>query len=402
MRRLAFVGSSMLMLMVLPLSTAVGGVSARPAEDHTSVQTVARGLDNPRGLAVLPDGRLFVAEAGHAGGLCLGPGECVGLNGRLTAIDPHTGHHRTLAHALPSFGGPFGAFGLGGVVLRGDRLSFVTGLNPQAFGKPAATCKGQRHFARCLRTIRTVTAGSGLLSRLNSVSRDKGWRKLAAVGRFDFNYAARHPDPGNPEYAPGDANPFGVTAGPGGGYYVVDAASNTLDFVTKRGHVAVLAFVPDPPKHKPIYDAAPTCAARTPNGDVYIGTESSSLWRWDGSHLKKVLEGGKVGQVVGCVADRHGNLYLANLAARIRGSFPNFNEKPFDGAIVKVTPGLETSYLLSGLNLPAGLALGPGQRDLYVATNGLCPKDLSLLNRSNSPRGACPGPGKVIRIRLDQ
>jgi hypothetical protein len=402
MRRVAFVGSSVLMLLVLPLSSAVGGVTASPPERHSRVQTVARGLDNPRGLAVLPDGRLFVAEAGHAGGLCLGPGECVGLNGKLTAIDLQTGHHRELAHGLPSFGGPFGAFGLGGVVLRQGRLSFVTGLNPQAFGKPSATCKGQRHFARCVRTIRKAKARSGLLNQLSSSSRDRGWSKLAAVGRFDFNYAARHPDPGNPEYAPGDANPFGVAAGPGGGHYVVDAASNTLDFVTKRGTVAVLAFVPDPTNHKPIYDAAPTCAARTPNGNVYIGTESSSLWRWDGSHLKRVLKGGKVGQVVGCVADRHGNVYLANLAARIRGSFPNFNEKPFDGSIVKVTPGLETSYLLSGLNLPSGLALGPDQRDLYVATNGLCPKNLSLLDRSNSPPGACPASGKVIRIRLDR
>jgi hypothetical protein len=179
---------------------------------------------------------------------------------------------------------------------------------------------------------------------------------------------------------------------------VVDAASNTLDRVTQRGSVRVLAFVPDPPGHKPIYDAAPTCAARTPNGHVYVATESNSLWVWNGTRLTRVLRGGKVGQVVGCVADRHGNVYLANLSSRIRGSFPNFHEKPFDGSVVKFTPGHATTYIRTGLNLPAGLALGPGQRSLYVAVNGLCPADLSLLNKHNAPAGACPGPGKVIRI----
>ena len=152
------------------------------------------------------------------------------------------------------------------------------------------------------------------------------WTRSPAWGSFDFDYAAANPDPGNPEYAPGDANPFGVAAGPRGGFYVVDAASNTLDYVTRHGAISVLAFIPDPPNHLPIYDAAPTCAARTPNGDVYVGTESNSLWRWDGTMLTQVLSGGKVGQVVGCIADDEGNVYLANLASTIGGSFPNFNE----------------------------------------------------------------------------
>jgi hypothetical protein len=222
---------------------------------------------------------------------------------------------------------------------------------------------------------------------------------LASVGSFDFDYAAAHRDPGNPEYAPGDANPFGLTAGPAGGFYVVDAASNTLDFVSKQGRVSVLAFVPDPPTHKPIYDAAPTCAARTSNGDVFVATESNSLWRWNGKHLTRVLSGGKLGQVVGCLADRHGNLYLANLTAKIRGSFPNFHIKPFDGAIIKVTPQLGTSYIARKLNTPTGMTLGPDGK-LYVAVNGLCPKDLSLLTSNNAPTGACPQSGKVVRLDL--
>ena len=105
--------------------------------------------------------------------------------------------------------------------------------------------------------------------------------------------------------------------------------------------------------------------------------------------------------MIGCVADRHGNIYLANLSSTIRGTFPNFNEKPFDGSIVKVTPRLTTSYVATGLNYPTGLALGEAG-DLYVAVNGLCPKDLSLLTSDNSVPGGCPESGKVVRFDLDQ
>jgi hypothetical protein len=38
--------------------------------------------------------------------------------------------------------------------------------------------------------------------------------------------------------------------------------------VSKGGVIRVLAPIPDPPSHQPIFDAAPTCAARTPNGDI--------------------------------------------------------------------------------------------------------------------------------------
>jgi hypothetical protein len=357
--------------------------------------TVGGGFDNPRGLAFLPSGRLAVAEAGHAGSACIGPGLCMGLTGQVTTIQPRRSGHTVLATGLPSFAGPYGAFGLGGLATQHGKLYSIVGLNPQSFGDPAVGCKNQP--ASCVATVTGVQSGSGFLNRVKSLSSNGGVTSLASVGRFDFDYAAAHPDPGNPEYAPGDANPFGLVAGPSGGFYVVDAASNTLDFVSQNGQISVLAFVPDPSNHKPIYDAAPSCAARTPNGDVFIGAETNALWRWHSKHLTRVLSGGKLGQVVGCIADKHGNIYLANLTSKIRGSFPDFKITPFDGSIVKITPKLITSYVVKNLNTPTGLTLGPDGK-LYVAVNGLCPKDLSLLTSQNSPHGACPQSGKVVRL----
>ncbi len=388
------------------MSVAAGLVTpavARGATTTPHLETVARGLDNPRGLAFLPNGKLIVAEAGHTGPVCLGPFFCFGLSGRVSAIDMASGNHTALATGLPSAGSAFGAFGLGGVAVRDGQIFTVVGLNPQFLGNPSDDCTGLFNYSDCVKTLTAAQKALGLLIQLNSASSNQGWTSVAGVGAFDFDYSAAHPDPGNPEYLPGDANPFGLSFGPSGGFYVADAASNTVDYITAKGHISVRATLPDPPNHLPVYDAVPTCIARTASGALFIGTETGELWRWNGSQLTEVLSGGKLGVVVGCVADQKGNIYLVNLASKILGSFPNFNLTPSDGSVVKVTPQYATSYVVSpsqGLNYPTGLAFGP-DGDLFVATNGLCPTNLSLLAGQGAPPGACPSAGKVVRVDRD-
>lgn len=365
--------------------------------------TVATRLDNPRGLVALDDHTLAVAEAGHAGPVCLGSGLCVGLSGKVTILGTNGPDRAVVASGLPSFSGPFGAFGLGGVTLQNGQIYFVNGLNPQyyqSFGNPTDACRGQTDYSTCVNILNTFIRQAGYLSKVKSLDSNRGWSNIVNVGRFDYDYAVAHPDPGNLDYAPGDANPFGVLPGPSGGIYVVDAASNTLDFVSRGGNPQVVVAVPDPASHLPTWDAVPTCAARTPQGDLYMGTKSNELWRWDGNSLTQVLKGNsKLGQIVGCAADRDGNIYLANLTSEIGGTYPNFVETPFDGSIVKVTPQLKTSYVATKLNYPTGLALGQ-DGSLYVSLNGLCPSDLSLLDDTNSIPGGCPEPGKIVRFDL--
>jgi hypothetical protein len=355
------------------------------------LNTVVRGLDNPRGLIFLPNGALAVAEAGHAGRLCLGPGQCGGLTGRIIAVNPRSGQRKTLAVGFPSIGGPFAPFGLGGLAVRSGKLYAIVGENPQEFGNPSKDCKGQPHSGACLAMLKKIISEAGNLVAVRSLTANRGWRTLARVGRFDFNYVRMHPQP----HTPPDGDPFGLIARPSGGFYVVDAASNTLGSVATHGRISVLRVVPDPPHHKPIYDSAPTCAARTPDGALVIGTESGMLFRWKHQHLTRLLVGGKVQQVVGCVADSHGNVYVANLDTSVK----NFIGKPFTGSVVEVTPKLKTSYIARGLDYPTGITRGP-HGNLYVAVNGLCPTKLSLLNSHSAPPHACPGSGKVIKINL--
>jgi hypothetical protein len=365
------------------------GPRADAAPQAPRLHTIVRGLDNPRGLIFLPNGALAVAEAGHAGPLCLGPGQCGGLTGRVIAVNVGSGQRKTLAVGFPSIGSPFAPFGLGGLAVRRGKLYAIVGENPQEFGNPSKDCKGQPHSAACLATLKKITSEVGNLVEVRSLTANRGWRTLARVGRFDFNYVRMHPQPRTPP----DGDPFGLISRPSGGFYVVDAASNTLGSVNAQNQISVLRFVPDPPQHKPIYDSAPTCAARTPDGALVIGTESGMLFRWKHQHLTRLLVGGKVQQVVGCVADAHGNVYLANLDPSVK----HFIGKPFTGSVVKVTPKLKTSYIAKGLNYPTGMTLGP-DGNLYVTVNGLCPTKLSLINGHNAPPHACPASGKIVRI----
>jgi hypothetical protein len=369
-------------LLAAAMAPAAGAHGPRP-------HVVVSGLDNPRGLAFLPNGTLAVAEGGHAGALCLGPGECGGLTGQIIAVNPRSGHARTLASGFPSIGGPFAPFGLGGLAVQGGKLYAIVGENPQEFGSPSKDCKRHRRPGACLATLRKIISEAGNFVAVRSLRANHGWRSLARVGRFDFNYARTHRQPSSPP----DGDPFGLITRPSGGFYVVDAASNTLGSVNAGGSVSVIQFVPDPPNHKPIPDAAPTCAAPTPDGALVIGTESGMLVRWASGQMTPLLVGGKVQQVVGCVADAQGNIYLANLDPSVK----NFIGKPFTGSVVKVTPTLTTSFIARGLNYPTGITLGPDGK-LYVTVNGLCPADLSLVNGHNSPPHACPGSGKVLRI----
>jgi glucose/arabinose dehydrogenase len=83
-----------------------------PGAQAATVETVARGLDNPRGVAVAPDGSVFVASAGHGGNQCEGEGaQCAGFTSRIVRYNGSRA--RTYARCVISALGPDGTFALG-------------------------------------------------------------------------------------------------------------------------------------------------------------------------------------------------------------------------------------------------------------------------------------------------
>ena len=312
---------------------------------------VAKHLDNPHGVAFISDGSMIVSESGHSGNLCVyGGATCFGLNSKVSATDLSTGEKTKLAGGLVSAFFPFEAFGLGGISVLNDRILVAVGLNPQAFGSVADACRGQG--SSCRDRIKAIKHQAG---RLIEVDPEGGWTAVASVGAYNYDWVVEeNPSPGNPDFQPGDADPYGLLAAPEG-TYIADGGSNTIGIVDNEGAVSVFAYLPDPPNHEPLYDAVATCVAKVGEA-VYVGTLTGSLFKWQNDALTEVLTGDPFRAIVGCTSDAAGNLYVVNLSERFR----NFNPKPATGSIVKVAPDLTTSYVIDpdqGLNYPNGITL---------------------------------------------
>ena len=358
---------------------------------------VASGLDNPRGLVFGDNGLLYVGEAGHAGPTCTaGPGEigptCIGFTSRISSIRTSNGKRRTVIDGLPSIGTAVASTGIDGVAFDDGQVAGIITGSPQ--GVPPDACTGQPEPA-CSQAVAKAKRRLGDLV----VAQDGKAKTEAEVGRFNYQWIVDHKatvDPANPDFRPGDSNPYGITAGPNDGWYVVDAGSNTLDYVDRRGKIKVLTYLPNPPgaaDQRFPYDAVPTCVA-TSGRTVWIGTLSGQVYRWDGHTATLVADRGDgLTAISGCGTDRAGNLYVSNLFGLTQQTF----FAPHSGSVSKVTPsGVVTTVAGSeGLSYPAGIAVDR-KGSLFVAVQSICPKDLALVGPGDPP--FCDQPGQVVRL----
>jgi hypothetical protein len=341
----------------------LAAVPVAAGASQAKVRTVVSGLDNPRDLAFGPGRRLYVAEAGHGGRRCINGDEtgtvCFGFTSRISGINVRRGTVRTIVSGLVSNASPDGSFATGI-----DGISFGSGRTVYGIitGSPDAVPAGAFPAA----FERRVKAQSGLLLS----ARRGAWHPVANVGHRDFVWAANHRN-----LVPGqfpDANPYGVLALPGGGQYVVDAASNTLDRVDARGRVHVLEFIPNPP----VSDAVPTCVDRGPDGALYIGEltgggnghGAARVWRYAPRSGKLSLWATGLTAVNGCGFGRDGRFYATEFS--VQGLDTG---GPGTGALVRVAPHSSSpATIVGGLNFPGGFAAGPGGA-LYLSDWSVAP-----------------------------
>lgn len=356
---------------------SVNAASAAPMANHSvKMAVIATGLNNPRGIALGPDGRLYVGEAGlGAGNAQQGVVAGIGPTSSITQIrQPNSSHpsqRRVVtgltSAALSEGGGPPEAIGADGVSVTGSED------NPRIY---------------------TIIGAHGppLLGRLVRASTNGQFTSIADVGAFDFAWTDLHKNeswaPPNGDFP--DANPYGVLA-TGKHLYVVDAGANTLDEVLPNGQVQILAYFPN----TPISDAVPTCVTRGPDGALYIGTlaladffvlgpGTATVYRVDPSKvnpndLNSVLNAATVwatgfSTITGCTFGPHGDFYAAEMFANdvVRVPFAH--------------PSTGRTVLGAGqLTLPNGVA---------VDHDG----NVFVTNNSNSGQA---GQGSVVRFRTD-
>jgi hypothetical protein len=334
---------------------------------------VAGGLDNPRGLAFGPHGRLYVAEAGRGGnGTCVAGPEgpaCFGTSGAVTRVNLKRRTHKRIAGGLPSLGGQGtgeGAIGPSDVSFRGLRGFLTIGLGGDPKARPS------------------LGAGGSDMASLFRLSPSGGLTKLADLGTFEANH---NPASGQPSDTV-DTNPNSVLAIRGRKAVVADAGGNDVLKVNRRGKISVLGVIPfnTAPANQPVpagspVQSVPTSVARGPRGSYYVGQltgfpfvpGTASVWRVkQGKAPKRVVTG--LTQITDLAVGRDGNLYVVEIAT---GTLAG---PPTTGALLRVKPNGKTKTIAS-LVQPYGLALKG--RFAYVTRNA-----------------TSPGTGQVVRIRL--
>lgn len=345
----------------------------------THVETIAQGLNNPRGIALAPNGWLYVAETGSGGsGTCIPspeagqPPRCYGETGALTRIDPDgIVAPKHVVSGLPSMAGPGGFAASSGPVdvdFWGMQANIVMGWG----GDPA------------------LRAGVGPKSRLFGTL----LRALPHGHYIPIADIAGHEARFNPDGTHVDSNPDGVLALPGR-QIVADAGANALiernPFLAWFHPHRLTRTFAVLPRTAAGLDAVPTTVVEGPDGYVYAGELTGApFFRGAASIYRIAPFGGKpqvyVGgltAVVDMAFDRRGTLYIVEIAS---GLVPGPGADPGVGVgrlLRKKRGGPVEVVLDEGLVFPAGIA---------IAHDGT----LYLTNY-----GVFPGGGEVLKVTVD-
>jgi hypothetical protein len=358
--------------LVVPVTQA-GAAPKAPPPSKDPFTVVASGLANPRGLAFGEEETLYVSEAGlGAGNPTDGVLVGTGHTGLIQAIDDPSSkrpHLSTVASGLWSTTSTVHGFeteGVAGISARGDDSLYaaVDGLG-------------------------TEDPQSGRLLKVH----DEGVKTVANVAAASLAWEALQDPNLNKDFP--DANPYGVLV-TGHRIFVVDAAANTLNEVTRDGKVRVIAYFPNPP----VADAVPTCIAKGPDGALYVGTLSiaagpgaAKVFRVDPDTKENVFAAGKhvwasgLSAINGCAFSPDGKYFYASeyIAFELLTGPPAGGPPP--GAVIKIPfsdPTSHTPLAFPALTFPGGVA---------VSENG----SVYVSNFSNNPFSQ-PILGQVVRL----
>lgn len=331
---------------------------------------VAQGLDNPRGMAIGPDGQLYVVEAGRGGtsALCLanptGPGQrCYGPSGAVTRVT--LGATPTQQRVLP---------GLPSVAVQSG--AEAAGPHDIAFGFGSAFITvGSGGDPATLTPFRQQNIPFGQLLMVSLTGQIMPVADIAAYETAN-----------NPAGGPLDSNLYGVDILATRGV-VTDAGANALLQVTPDLAISTLAVFPSrvvtgPGGDVPM-DSVPTTVTEGPDGSLYVGELTGFPFPVGGARVYRVPAGGGTPTIVA-----EGFTNIVDIAIGPDGSAYvleyDANSLLADGnagRLVKIGPfGFRTELAAGLLPSPGGMAI-TADNTIYVSTNS-----------------SAAGTGQVVRI----
>ena len=335
-------------LLALGLTTAGAAACALPAAAAAapSMSVVARGFDNPRHVALAPDGTLYVAAAGKAGGQCVGPRReptCIGYSGKIWALTA-SGRKHVVQGGLLSLGGQDGTFTVGpdGVSIGPDGAVYTV----IASGTP-------REVAGAPRRARSQ---AGELLRV----RPRPLTDVASIDSFEW----RH----NSDGVRGDLNsdPYDVLALQDR-QIVADAGANAI--VEARGRaVRLLAVIRGPGRAQRV----PTSLALGPDGDIYVGELAEGAGTGRARVLKIPPAGGTptvvasgFTAITGLAFGRDGSMYVTELTTNVRS-------QNAPGRLTRIAPDGRRTSFSRGLVFPQGAAVA-ANGDVFLSNFSVLP-----------------------------
>ena len=319
-----------------------------------SVEVIASGLSNPRGLAFAPNGDLYVAEAGSGGteSCHIGPTgpRCFGLTGAILRINLRKDTVETVADGLPSLAVP----------ITGGSATGVHDIDFQGLGNAYFTIGFGGHPD--LRLSSLGEAGKSM-ARLARLLPNGSVRLLTDIGTFE---KVNNPDQDLP-----DTNPYSVLALPGQ-QIVADAGANALFEIRANGEIRTLAVFPEFQVNGtgPSRDAVPTGLAVGPDGAYYVGQLTGGPFATGIANVYRVpAEGGDpeifasgFTNIVDIAFGPDGSLYVVQIANPI----PNFG----GGKLIRVAPDGTRTQINVPLVAPGGVAIAK-DGTIYVTNNSI-------------------------------
>lgn len=330
------------------VALCVCAVTALRAQPEVTV--VMGGLENPRGLAIGPEGALYVAEAGRGG-----PGPC-GLNS--------PGETRCY--------GPTGAISR---LWRGEQERIATGLPSHALVDGSAAT-GPHDISFHGRGGAYITLGLGNDQRLRDAMEAAGLFfgtlvKMSAAGEWRVVAdLLAHEATANPGAGAVDCNPFGVLA-EDGSQLVTDAGGNSLLRVDANGAIATVATFPSRAQGRAT-DSVPTAVVKGPDDAYYVAELSGVPFAAGTARIYRVVPG-QVPQVfltgfktiTDIAFDQDANLFVVEHA----GGAVFFGAP---GRLLRVAPDGTRTVVIGGLDRPTSVAVG-WDGELYVTNHGITP-----------------------------